>query len=381
MTHQPSLAPREKPIWGESTRSASSRTLALLGFALVITGPSCALVFDDDYELEDGSSGTGNGGAGGAATQTSTTSTTSAGGEGGQTPECTRAALAIDHLFLGDKHRNGIPSPYAWEEFGADIDGLDTASDYSAHCAPRSGGDPNNVFSDGVDGIDNSFGDNFVEMFPTLSDPINANITGGNIGYIFDLVDLTTSPDSFSTRFYSGAQLDNLPGFDGTDCWPVDGGTVSDPDDVTTAKVLFHDGSVEAGVWVSGPAQAPLPLTLKVQSAPLTLTLYHATIRAPITTDPLATTDIGMLSGVLDTEEFVSAFKRFRRESAPTECGTPELANRVLKIRQASDIMLDGSQDPNEVCNGISVGLGFTAKPILLGGVGPASPPPVIPCP
>ena len=51
------------------------------------------------------------------------------------------------------------------------------------------------------------------------------------------------------------------------------------------------------------------------------------------------------------------------------------------QIRQASDIMADGTQDPNSVCNGISVGLGFNMLFAGLGDIAPPAPDPPLPCP
>ena len=49
-------------------------------------------------------------------------------------------------------------------------------------------------------------------------------------------------------------------------------------------------------------------------------------------------------------------------------------------IRQASDILKDGTQDPNEECDGISVGLGFEAKAVVVGDIAPAPQPVPDPC-
>lgn len=49
-------------------------------------------------------------------------------------------------------------------------------------------------------------------------------------------------------------------------------------------------------------------------------------------------------------------------------------------VRQASDIMKDGTQDPNVECDGISVGLGFEATRIVVGSVAPAPQPTPDPC-
>jgi hypothetical protein len=55
-------------------------------------------------------------------------------------------------------------------------------------------------------------------------------------------------------------------------------------------------------------------------------------------------------------------------------CGPPVLDNLITSIRQASDILVDGTQDPTKPCDGISIGLGFDAVAANLGSVGPTEP-------
>ena len=39
----------------------------------------------------------------------------------------------------------------------------------------------------------------------------------------------------------------------------------------------------------------------------------------------------------------------------------------IEQVKRASDIMVDGTQDPTKTCDGISVGLGFEAQAGALG--------------
>ena len=59
---------------------------------------------------------------------------------------------------------------------------------------------------------------------------------------------------------------------------------------------------------------------------------------------------------------------------------SPTLQSILNQLRQASDIMSDGSQDPAKQCDAISIGLGFTMKSAQLGPVAPPTPPPADPC-
>ncbi len=62
--------------------------------------------------------------------------------------------------------------------------------------------------------------------------------------------------------------------------------------------------------------------------------------------------------------------------AAPATCTARVTADT---LRQASDIMVDGSQEPNKICNGISIGIGFEAKRAGIGGV--SAPQPALPEP
>jgi len=62
-------------------------------------------------------------------------------------------------------------------------------------------------------------------------------------------------------------------------------------------------------------------------------------------------------------------------------CMGPTIDSLLAQMTQASDILADGSQDPAQTCNGISIGLGFKMKPVQIGVIAPPGPPPPNPCP
>ena len=89
--------------------------------------------------------------------------------------------------------------------------------------------------------------------------------------------------------------------------------------------------------------------------------------------------DAGTISGVVATEEMVDAFSKAIGTLSPTLCGGPTLESIKQTIRQASDILVDGTQDPNKECNAVSIGIGFEAVKVTLSGTAvdpPASPDP-----
>jgi hypothetical protein len=50
----------------------------------------------------------------------------------------------------------------------------------------------------------------------------------------------------------------------------------------------------------------------------------------------------------------------------PSYCSPGTKDFLITAIRQASDMLSNGTQDPNATCDAISVGLGFTAKRVAV---------------
>ncbi len=64
----------------------------------------------------------------------------------------------------------------------------------------------------------------------------------------------------------------------------------------------------------------------------------------------------------------------------PALCSGSTFDSLTDQMRQASDIMADGSQDPNATCNAISIGIGLDMSAAKLGSIAPPVTPPVDPC-
>jgi hypothetical protein len=88
----------------------------------------------------------------------------------------------------------------------------------------------------------------------------------------------------------------------------------------------------------------------------------------------------GQLGGVLDTEEFAAAIRTLAGSFDASLCDGAALDGILNQIRQASDILTDGTQDPAVTCNGISIGLGFELSQVSLGSIAPITPPAPDPC-
>lgn len=278
--------------------------------------------------------------------------------------------LGVTHLFIGTKTVQGVESANAWEAFGYNIDGQVTTTDFSQHCKSP-GGAPSSVFPDAPDGVDNAFGHGVLPVLktlfyvPDLEVEVNEAIEIGFRTSIFDLFALgpeatysTVGSSFFEGRFRSGSSWLKAPAsFTGNE-----------------PKLQFPDAYLTDDVWVSRRVDGVLTVTLEVEGLTFPLALRRPLVTAELTPDHGSVTR-GMISGVLDTEEFVKMI-RVRLAQLDTKfCSDSTVQGIMNQFRQASDIMNDGTQSSAATCNGISVGLGFIGESVAVGGVGPSDPP------
>ncbi len=328
------------------------------------------------------STSSGTGGMGGGTTTSTSTST----GTGGAPQECTPpdgTVLAIDTLDFGDVDKDTTKS----QMLGFDIDSLVSTAQSADLCQPADGGSKNTIYPDGDKGIDNSFGKNVLPLLLNISPGFSASTTdsiaNGAFTMMFDFVGLDAanpSPASLVTRLYGGTDMGTPPSFDGTDCWPVAPELLKSTADITSSTVVFDKSTIVGDKWDSGPA-GQVTLTIPVGAATISLTMHAARISLDLAADRKSATG-GRIGGVLDTEEFIKEIKKavFSLQGN-AGCQLIKLVNAEKTIRQASDILNDGTQNIAMPCNGISIGFGFTMKPVQLGGVGPKTPPAAGTCP
>ncbi len=330
------------------------------------------------------SSGTGGSDTTSSVTSSATTSgtttgasTTATSGTGGAAPiVCTPSdgvVLAINKLDFGDMGMDTTAS----QKFGFDIDSLVSTAQSMDLCQVVNGGSKASVYPDGTNGIDNAFGKNILPLLlslaPGFSDSTTANITDGNFTIMLDFVGLTAAADqpSVTTRLYGGTPLGGPPAFDGKDCWPTTPELLSNPADIKSSKVVFDKSSIVGNKWSSGIA-ATITLTIPAGPGTITLNIHKAQVVLDLSADHKTATG-GLIGGVLDTDEFVTEIKKAVYGINPVYCAA--IMTVESKIRQSSDILNDGTQNPAKTCNGISIGFGFTMSEVQLGGIGPKTPP------
>lgn len=298
---------------------------------------------------------------------------------------------AVNELFLGDTDRDGTPNPTnGWKTYGFNLDGLKSSKTSTNLCKPRAGGSAAAVYPDGTDGIDNSFGKNILPIIlglaSDLSTTANESIQKGEFTLMLDFSKLGKDCNAASAKLYAGAQLvdamgmEIAPKFDGNDEWPVSPELLSNPADVTSSKISFPQAYVAGNTWVSG-TKGTVALQLTISGFTISLDITNAYITLDLGDGNTSGTN-GTIAGILDTEQLVSQIGKVAAAFDTSFCDpeSPTLVSILNQLRQASDIMKDGSQNPAAECDGITIGLGFNTKAVKLGGVAMPGAPPPDPC-
>lgn len=363
------------------------KPVVLAGLSLILFS-SWAVGCGSDSTGSGGGGGTGAGGPSGPGIQPPDRP------EGASPGDGTGTAFAVSELFLGDTDRNGSPNPSAWKDFGYDLDGKISTKDSTDLCKPNAGGSPSSVYPDGNDGIDNAFGKLLLPIITGLaqdaSSQINESIAAGEFTIIVNVENLGASQsyDPLTAGLFAGVTLvdemgtELTPAFDGTDLWPVapellNAGSPGDNcQDVTcTSKVVFDSAYMTDGTFVSG-SPGNLDLNLAVAGFSLNLTIAQAVISMDVN-EGRTDAQNGVIAGVIPVEQLISELQKIAGSFDEGLCSGTTFDSLADQIRQASDIMSNGSQDPNATCDAISIGLGFNAKPVLVGVVDdPAAPQP-----
>jgi len=319
----------------------------------------------------------GGGGQGGSSSSMSSSSTGGSGGGGGEQASCPTnegQVLAVKQLFFGEGNSG------EWKKVGYNLDNKVSTGQSNDVCKPNAGGSPQTAYPDGDDGIDNSFGKNLLptilSLYPEWVTDINNGIQNGNFTAMVKLMCLPPAGDvpALTTKLFGATKLAMPPKWDGTDKWPVEPGLLNDPMDPESSAITFPNSSVMGATFDAGKNGTfilSVPVKTQSKSTSIKLTLYSAQMKMTLADDRKSAT-AGMIGGVLNTEEFVAEIKKVG--DLLNLCGNPLFDNLVTQVRQASDIMSDGTQDPSKTCDGITMGLGFEMVGAQIGDVGPANP-------
>lgn len=315
-------------------------------------------------------------------------STSDAGGipaRRGATPTASSGSvvLAMSTVFFGDTDWMGNPSQIAWEQFGLNVDGKVTTA-CSTNVCTLVAGSSRQAQVDGDNGIDNAFGSVVVPILQTVdstfSQTANADIRAGEATTLIQL-DATGSGASYATlpgAMYRAATI-RSPKWDGIDVRNVDDVSLVDGS-ISQPATVFPGGYMSERVWVGTPpatmAYLDLPLGNVLGLPPISI--HHVQIVMPVAGDGGSAT-AGILAGVIRTSDLVAWFQLLAGAVSTGLCSSTAFASMAQQIEQTSDIMADGTNEPGQTCDGISIGVGFDAVAVQLGQA-VSSPPRVDPC-
>ncbi|HEY8077249.1 MAG TPA: hypothetical protein VIF62_24150 [Labilithrix sp.] len=319
--------------------------------------------------------GLGLGIVGLTATQACSSSSSSAGGgdtsqPGKQPPakpdapattDSSDKTFAVNQLFLGESDRSGNPNKDAWKSYGYNLDGKISTKDSTDVCQRQSGASPSNQ-DDGDQGVDNAFGKviiPFLQPFTaTPSKTLTDSLTSGDFTIMLKIHGLTDDAAQTNTGL-SGTLLIGAPfsktakpTFTPSDDWPYR----------MSPQVQISDAYINKGTFVNGSGGATIQLSLSIQGQTLSLNINKAIVTFDHTGANDATN--GTIAGVIATDELVNGIKSVAGNISMDLCNGSTLDSIIQTIKQASDILADGTNTAGVPCSGISVGIGFTAKKV-----------------
>lgn len=261
-----------------------------------------------------------------------------------------------------------LGSQSTWQGLGYDLDGLRSIKSSTEACKPKIPG----VAADGREGIDNSFGQNVLPAVAwflsglrssssvELEAEQNRDIGSGAFTLLFQTngpAEGTTSADGLAAQlFVAGSQVPGSPK-GAMDRWPVHADYVRDGDPAR-ARTRFDRAYVNQGTFVSG-APTTIDLALHLRGKPLPLHLE----RAVVTWTTSGSERVGVIAGILSASEFVESLQGFGRKVSLQTCGG-EADKTWATLGNFTDTLLDGTRDPARECDGISFGIGFTAREV-----------------
>ncbi|CAN5807564.1 hypothetical protein BH09MYX1_BH09MYX1_35060 [soil metagenome] len=295
------------------------------------------------------------------------------------TTDTSMKTFAVSKLYLGESTRAGAASDTAWKSFGYNLDTKITAGTSTDVCT-RAKGAPSSNQADGTGGIDNAFGAVILPLIKSaasLTDPsktITDTVQKGSFTIQLSLKGLSDDAKQTATGlkgdlFASGAyQGDSptpvtFPGFGAGAAsidWPVRAELLNDGATIASgSKVNFQSAYVVNGTFVNGSGGATITLSLAFGGVSLDLSVKRAILTFDHTA-PGALSN-GTIAGIIDTEELITGLKKVAGRISTTLCGS-QFDGIAQQIRQASDILTDGTNAAGKDCNGISIGLGFDAE-------------------
>jgi hypothetical protein len=284
--------------------------------------------------------------------------------------------LIVNHFYLNQDEflDSGMDKP--WKYIGYDLDGICTGERESREntgTCKRVMGAEQDVLIDGLLCRDNNFGSQLVPIVTSLDaryeKTSNEAIAKGSSTWILKLEDLDDGPDDpyVVGKLYKAAPWPDFfgptsPPFDGTEDRDVDVESVNE-NDIEKPKTLFMRGYLNGNVFVSGDP-SKFSVTIPIQSVSVDAPLAGGILTLKL--DPEHTKgELGVLAGALPNESIPTVLQPIA-EQAGVCPGATLYDNFIRGIGRMMDLVADSPtlNDTTQTCNGLSLGLAFTAVPL-----------------
>jgi hypothetical protein len=285
--------------------------------------------------------------------------------EGSDATGTDERTFALNSLSLGEAERSGAANSNAWKKFGYNLDKrVTTASDSKspdlANVCKRVSGAEASVHQDGDEGIDNAFGNKILKLISSFSTTPSKTVTDallkGDFTILLTVKGLTDDANQTNTgltgKILVGTKFgDSAPKFDMTEEWPY----LDDP------KIDVTGAYIKDGVFVNGQEGTDIRLSLQISGQALSLSINKAIITFKHADGELQD---GTIAGIIKTTELTEGIRKIAGQINKDLCSGSTIDTILNSIKQSSDMMYAGDQDPTKECDAISIGIGFTAKQI-----------------
>lgn len=280
--------------------------------------------------------------------------------------------FVVNQFRLGITRKGSSPpirDANAWKDYGYDLDARVTSADDSRngyYTCKRVAGSPSGILTDGNGGRDNAFAGHVTQVISQLKadieDATNAAVASGGTTLLLRLDNV--GPDDnphVPGALYAAVPLatGQSPKFDGSDVYAVLHSTLSDGATLASPTASFPGGYMAGGVWVSGVPSYAVAMTM-----PLGF-LDALPVASPLVSVRVSDGTDGTIAGAFRTTALQTSMASWLRQFAI--CPSSSTYQQVITtMLQSADVVFDAPslQDPTATCNALSMGIGFTLRPV-----------------
>lgn len=285
--------------------------------------------------------------------------------------------LVVNHFYLNQDEFGGSGSDKPWKYLGYDLDGVCTGERESREntgtCKRVTGGEQD-VLTDGLECRDNNFGSQLVPIVSSLDaryeKTSNEAVAKGSTTWILKLEDVDDGPDDpfvvgrlYKAANWYGFSGPTSPAFDGTDVREIEEESVFD-NDLNKPRTLFARGWMVNHMFVSGEP-TKFAVSLPIQAVSVTAPLAGGVLTLRL--DPEHTKgELGVIAGAIPSADIAQVLQPIA-EQAGVCPGAMLYDTFIRSIGRMMDVVTDSPtlNDTTQTCNGLSLGLAFTAVPVL----------------